>query len=87
MEKVALVITAASGLHARPAGLFVKTAAQFVSSIKISKGEKEVNGKSPLALMTLGAKQGDSVTITAEGLDEKEAIQAFVELFERGFEE
>jgi phosphocarrier protein HPr len=67
------------GLHGRPAAQFVKTAKQFSSKIVVVKGEREVNAKSPLKLMTLGTKRGDKVVIRAEGDDAEEAVNALVE--------
>lgn len=68
------------GLHARPAKEFVKKAKQFGADIKVAKGKKEVNAKSPIKIMTLGAKKGDEIKIRAEGDDAEEAVEALVEL-------
>jgi phosphocarrier protein HPr len=68
------------GLHARPAAQFVKTAKQFSSDIVVIKGEREANAKSSLKLMTLGAKKGDKITISAEGEDAQEAVDALTQL-------
>ncbi|BBL79219.1 hypothetical protein RxyAA322_10730 [Rubrobacter xylanophilus] len=67
-----------AGLHARPAAKFVSTAKQFVSDIVVVKDGREANAKSPLKLMTLGAKKGDRVVIRAEGEDAEEAVEALV---------
>lgn len=85
MTKITMVIHAESGLHARPANLFIKTAAKFESSVRISKGDKEVDGKRLLAVLTLGVIKGDKITITAEGEDEKEAIEALKKLCDNNF--
>ena len=68
-----------SGLHARPASLFVKEANKFNSDIRVRNGEKEVNGKSMLSLLTLEACKGVTVEIKAEGEDEEAAMQALVD--------
>jgi phosphocarrier protein HPr len=68
------------GLHARPAAQFVKTAKQFSSDIVVIKGEREANAKSSLKLMTLGAKKGDKITISAEGEDAQEAVDTLTQL-------
>ncbi len=68
------------GLHARPAKEFVEKARQFDSEIKVIKGEREANAKSPIKLMTLGAKKDEKITIRAEGDDAREAVDALVEL-------
>ncbi|QYJ15010.1 Phosphocarrier protein HPr [Rubrobacter xylanophilus DSM 9941] len=67
-----------AGLHARPAAKFVSTAKQFVSDIVVVKDDREANAKSPLKLMTLGAKKGDRVVIRAEGEDAEEAVEALI---------
>jgi phosphocarrier protein HPr/phosphocarrier protein len=78
-----------SGFHIRPAQLFTEKAASFQSSIKvlIEAANTETDGKSILGLMTLGLQKGSLITIAAEGPDEEEAVQALVELVERGFGE
>lgn len=68
------------GLHARPAAMFVKTAKQFDSDIKVIKGDREANAKSSLNVMTLGAKHGDAIVIRAEGDDAEQAVDALVEV-------
>ncbi len=68
------------GLHARPAAEFVKKAKQFDAEITVAKGEREVNAKSSMKVMTLGAKQGEELVIRAEGDDAEEAVEALVEL-------
>ena len=68
------------GLHARPASLFVKTAGQFECDIKITKDDVEVNGKSIMGVMMLAAEKGSEITIKADGVDEKEAIDSLVKL-------
>ncbi|MEJ7843798.1 MAG: HPr family phosphocarrier protein [Rubrobacter sp.] len=79
VEKVTTV-GSEEGLHARPAARFVQAAKQFVSEISVVNGNHEVNAKSPLKLMTLGAKKGDEITIRAEGDDAEEAVDTLVEL-------
>lgn len=68
------------GLHARPAKEFVTKARQFASEIKVIKGDREANAKSPIKLMTLGARKDEKITIRAEGDDAEEAVNALVEL-------
>lgn len=68
------------GLHARPARSFVQTAKGFSSEIAVLKGGREANAKSPLKLMTLGAKKGDAITIRAEGEDAEAAVEALADL-------
>ncbi len=86
VEREAVVVPEA-GLHARPAARFVKTAKGFSSDIVVIKDGAEVNAKSSLRLMTLGAKHGDKVVIRAEGEDEEEAAEALVAVLSQEEEE
>ncbi len=70
MESFSYVIKDEHGIHARPAGLFVKELQKFSSTISVQKGEKKVDGKKLFALMSLAAKHGDEIVLTAEGEDE-----------------
>ena len=76
MKEFKYTITDAQGIHARPAGLLVKEAAGFASSIKMEKDGKEVDAKRILGVMGLGAKKGSVITLRAEGDDEAQAIEA-----------
>lgn len=62
------------GIHARPAGLFVKEASEFPCKITIKKDSKEVDAKRILGVMGLGVKCGQEIVITADGEQEEEAI-------------
>ena len=75
MKEFNYVIQDELGIHARPAGLLVKEAARFQSEIKIKKGEKEADAKRIFGVMGLGVKQQEEITVTAEGVDEEEAIE------------
>lgn len=79
MEKRDFHITAETGIHARPATLLVQTASKFSSDINLEYKGKSVNLKSIMGVMSLGVGQGSDVTITVEGSDEKEAIEAIEE--------
>ena len=87
MTQKELTVKNRLGLHARPAALFVQTAAKFRSEIKVSKGEVEVNGKSVMGLMMLAAECGSKVKVVAEGSDEKKALDELSQLFDRKFDE
>lgn len=69
------------GLHARPAGLLAKKAKEFSSSIMIEKGGKSVSATKLMMLMGLGIRRGDTVTVTINGADENEAVEAMAEFF------
>lgn len=75
MTKFEYTLTDKDGIHARPAGLFVKKAAGFNSDISISKGEKQADAKRLFAIMGLAAKCGDTIVITANGEDEDKAAE------------
>jgi len=76
-----------TGLHARPASVFVNTAAKFASNLTIQKGEKQINAKSILAVLSLGISKGTEITITAEGPDEEEALSQLIELIKMNINE
>ncbi len=76
-----------AGLHARPAALIVKKANEFDSDIYLELEDMKVNGKSIMGIITLGANYKAEISISAEGEDEKEAVEAIVNLFENRFEE
>jgi phosphotransferase system HPr (HPr) family protein len=71
-----------SGLHARPAAVFVQNAKGFQSQVTLSKNEKTVNGKSILSVLSLGAEQGDQVILKVNGDDAQLAIDKLAVLLE-----
>ncbi|MCI9465150.1 MAG: HPr family phosphocarrier protein [Lachnospiraceae bacterium] len=73
MEQFQYRIKEEAGMHARPAGLFVREASKYSSAIRISHREKSGDAKSILGVMGLGACKGDMITMNIEGADEKEA--------------
>ena len=70
------------GIHARPARLLVKESKKFESECTITKDGKTKKLTQLMMLMSLGVKQGDIVTVTAEGADEEAAAAALKEFFE-----
>ena len=82
MKEFKYVVTDAQGIHARPAGLLVKEAKKFESECTITKDGKTKKLTQLMMLMSLGVKQGDIVTVTAEGADEEAAAAALKEFFE-----
>jgi phosphocarrier protein len=81
MKSFDYVITDPVGIHARPAGILVKEVKNYKdSTITLTKGEKSVNLLKLMALMQMGIKQGDKVTVSVEGGDE-EAVCAKIEEF------
>ena len=75
------------GLHARASALFVKTASRFAAEVKLAKEGVEVNGKSIMGIMMLAASKGTTVSLSLEGIDEAEALQAIGDLITNGFGE
>ncbi len=88
MRNIEIAFTDPTGLHARPAALFVSTANQFQSEIQMSNLSKTgewVNAKSILSVLTCGVEQGDLLAIQANGSDEREAILALTKLVQTNF--
>ena len=85
--KRTVVIKNTLGLHARPAALFVQLANKFQSEIFVEKKEQKVNGKSIMGIMTLAAGKGQKITITADGNDAEEAVNALEKLLKDKFGE
>ncbi|WP_432402306.1 HPr family phosphocarrier protein [Wukongibacter sp. M2B1] len=86
MEKLVKVLSE-SGLHARPAAILVKTAAQFNSAINIEFNGSSLNAKSIMNILSLGLKKGDEMKIIVNGEDEEEAMETLVKLIESNFDE
>ena len=79
-------ITGTAGLHARSASELVRRANRFSSTITIGKmsDEKKVNAKSIVMVMSLGAASGSEIELSAEGADEREAVDSLAQLLENG---
>lgn len=75
------------GLHARASALFVKTASQFSSEVKVGRDDVEVNGKSIMGIMMLAAAKGSVIRVKTEGDDEEQAMAVLGELIRNGFGE
>ena len=87
MTKRDVIIKNRAGIHARPAALIVQTASRYKSKIAFRNEHEEINAKSIMGIITLGASYNSSLTIKAEGEDEAEAVDALSKLFEDRFEE
>lgn len=85
INEITLTITHPVGLHARPATLFVRTAAQFKSTITIRHGDMKGNAKSIIKVLCMGAVNGSTIQLSAEGEDAQEALAALKELVESDF--
>lgn len=88
MQEVQLIVQHPAGLHMRPAALFVQTAARFSSNIQVCNITRETdyqNAKSTIGVMLIRVKQGQTISIRAEGDDEENAITQLKALIENGF--
>ena len=75
MTTIQYIIKDELGIHARPAGLLVKECKKFDSEIKIGCKDKFVDAKRIIGVMGLSVKQDDEITVTFDGVDEKEAAE------------
>ena len=75
MKQFEVTVKEPLGIHARPAGMLTKEAKKYSSTITLKKGDKEVNVLKLMALMGLGVKCGQEITIRTEGEQEDEAIE------------
>ena len=85
MKTFEYTIQDAMGIHARPAGLLTKEARKYKSTITLTKDGKEVNILKLMALMGLGVKCGETVTLSIEGEDEDVCAPAIEEFFKANF--
>lgn len=82
-----VTIVNALGLHARAAARFVHLASSFTSQIRVTRGDRTMDGKSILGLLLLSAGRGTVIELSADGPDEEQAIEALAALAARGFED
>jgi phosphocarrier protein HPr len=73
------------GMHARAAAKFVHLATRYEAHIKVAREEREMDGKSIMGILLLAAARGSTITISAEGHDERAAVLALVALVQSGF--
>lgn len=83
MTKREITIQLPSGLEARPVAMLVQVASQYESEIHLESDGRTVNAKSIMGMMTLGLDTGEKVLVTADGSDEKEAVQNIEEYLSR----
>ncbi|BCS33387.1 HPr kinase [Luteitalea sp. TBR-22] len=82
-----VVIVNQLGLHARAAARFVRLASQYAATVRVAKGSRELDGKSILGLLLLGAARGTTIVIRTEGGDAEAAADALAALVAEGFGE
>ena len=87
MTEATVTIENKTGIHARPASVFVQTATKFKSKVQIKAKGKTVDAKSILMIMSMGLVKGTEVTIIADGPDEAEAVNALKDLIDSKFVE
>ncbi|MBP3475172.1 MAG: HPr family phosphocarrier protein [Lachnospiraceae bacterium] len=74
MIQKSIQIKLETGLEARPVAMLVQVASQFESTVYINSGDRKVNAKSIMGMMSLGLDNGEEVTVTADGSDEEAAV-------------
>ena len=85
MRTTERIVLNPSGLHARPAAMFVKTAAGFAAKVtleNLDRGAAPIDAKSILMVMSAGVSKGHAIRLTADGADEDDAIttlEAFID--------
>jgi phosphocarrier protein len=87
MTSRSLVVVNQLGMHARAAAKFVHLATRFQAHVGVARDGREMDGKSIMGILLLAAARGSTITITAHGSDEQEAIEALAALVETGFGE
>ena len=75
------------GMHARAAAKFVHLAGRFDARVRVARAQKEMDGKSIMGILLLAARRGSTITISADGADERAAVEALVALVQSGFGE
>ncbi|MBS7530738.1 HPr family phosphocarrier protein [Hazenella sp. IB182353] len=83
MVEKRVVVRLQTGLHARPAALFVQEANKFSSDIFIMKGSHRVNAKSIMGVMSLAVSKGTEVTLSVDGTDEEKAMDALCDIISK----
>jgi phosphocarrier protein len=87
MTSRVVIVSNALGLHARAAARFVHVATRFTSQVRVTRDAKVMDGKSIMGILLLAAARGTRLTISADGPDATEAVDALAQLVESGFGE
>jgi len=87
MTSQAVTVKNQLGMHARAAAKFVHLATRFEAKVRVARDRREMDGKSIMGILLLAAARGSTITISAEGTDEHDAVSALVALVESGFGE
>jgi phosphocarrier protein HPr len=87
MTSQAVAVVNQLGMHARAAAKFVHVATRFEARVRVAREGREMDGKSIMGILLLAAARGSTITISADGADEQDAVRALVALVESGFGE
>ena len=87
MMSRSVIVVNQLGMHARAAAKFVHLATRFQADVRVARDGREMDGKSIMGILLLAAARGSTLTISAEGADERAAVDALVSLVEAGFGE
>jgi len=87
MTSAAVTVVNQLGMHARAAAKFVHLAGRFEAKVKVARDRREMDGKSIMGILLLAAARGSTITISADGADERDAVYALVALVRSGFGE
>ena len=87
MTSESVRVVNALGLHARAAARFVHVAARFSAQVRVARDGKVMDGKSIMGILLLAASRGTTLTISADGADERAAVETLVKLVATGFGE
>ena len=87
MTSASVIVVNQLGMHARAAAKFVHLAGRFESRVRVARDRREMDGKSIMGILLLAAARGSTITISADGTDEQEAVRELVALVASGFGE
>ena len=87
MTSQAVTVVNQLGMHARAAAKFVHLATRYEARVKVARDAREIDGKSIMGILLLAAARGSTITISADGRDERGAVDALVALVQSGFGE
>jgi len=82
-----VVVVNRLGMHARAAAKFVHLATRYTARVKVARDGREMDGKSIMGILLLAAACGSTITISADGVDEQDAVTALAALVQSGFGE
>jgi phosphocarrier protein HPr len=87
MTSASVAVVNQLGMHARAAAKFVHLATRYESRVRVAREHREMDGKSIMGILLLAAARGSTITISADGADERAAVEALVSLVQSGFGE